>query len=518
LIFSFTLAVALAGQFPPVLPSFKDVTARAGFNAFINRQGSPKKDYIVESVGGGAAWADLDNDGWIDAILVSGETVAAVFRNRRDGTFEPLPLAAKGMGMGVTVADYNNDGWQDFFVTGYGRSWLFRNRQGKGFDETAEGAGVASLGLLSAGAAFFDFDGDGRLDLFVARYVTFDRNKPVRRSADCQYQGKGVFCGPEGFQSDPHSLYRNLGGGSFRDVSVESGIRAAKGPHHGMAVLPLDYNSDGLGDIYVANDDTPNQLWHNMGGGKFRDVAVEAGVAYSPDGLNQSSMGVDAGDLFNRGIQDVFVTTFSGQPFPLYKGGKDGLFEDITWSSGIGRATIPALGWGAHFLDIDHDGWLDVFMVNGHVYPEMGSDYRQRPLAFRNLRVGRFEPWPLFPAALPARGSALGDYDNDGDLDILINNIDAAPVLYQREGKPAANWVMIDAPPGARITLRAGELTQFREIRSASGYLSTSDRRAHFGLGPVSLIDEIRIMYPSGRERALRAVKPNQHLLSGESP
>ena len=520
MIFSVAFAfAALWGQAPfPALPAFEDVTQTAGLGGFVNRQGSPKKDYITESVGGGAAWADLDNDGWIDAILVSGETAAAVFRNRRDGTFERLPLPAKGMGMGITIADYNNDGWQDLFITGYGRCWLFRNRQGKGFDETAEAAGLASRGLFSAGAAFFDFDSDGLPDIFISRYVTFDARKPVRRSADCQYLGKSVFCGPQGFSSDPHSLYRNLGDGTFRDVSVSSGIRSTQGPHHGMAVVPLDYNNDGRIDLFVANDDTPNQLWLNLGNGKFRDVAVEAGVAFSPDGLNQSSMGVDAGDLFNRGIQDIFVTTFSGQPFPLYKGRKDGLFEDITWSSGVGRATVPALGWGTHFLDIDHDGWLEILMVNGHVYPEMEEAYRQSPLVFRNLKDGRFEPWPLLTTPLPARGSAIGDYDNDGDLDLLINNMDAPPVLYRRVGKPDGNWIMVDAPHGSRITLRAGELTLFREVRSASGYLSASDRRAHFGLGATEVVDEIRIVLPPGQPRVLREVKANQHLLAGKRP
>ncbi|MSV29715.1 MAG: CRTAC1 family protein [Bryobacterales bacterium] len=505
-------ALVLCGCLPVFAVEFLDVTAKAGLAEFVNRQGNAKKDYILESIGGGAAWIDFDKDGWQDVLLVSGETVCALFRNQRDGTFQKVPLTAKGMGMGVAVGDYDGDGWDDFLITGYGRNWLFRNQQGKGWEEVAERAGVLSQGLWSTGATFFDYDNDGHADLFVARYVKFDISKPVQRSSACQYQSKSVFCGPQGFQSDPHSLYRNNGNGTFREVSKEAGIRTATGPHHGMGVISLDYDNDGRPDIYVANDDTPNQLWRNLGNGKFKDIAVEAGVAFSPDGLSQSSMGVDAGDLFHRGVQDIFVTTFEGQPYPLYKGGKDGFFEDVTWASGLGRETLPFLGWGANFLDLDNDGWLDIFMVNGHVYPEMGGRYRQKPLIFRNLRNGKFTEWPLLASALPGRGAAIGDFDNDGDLDILINNIDASPVLYENRGKPAGNWITVEAPVGARITVRTNGMSQFGEARSSSGYLSSSDRRMHFGLGEAAAADEIQITYVGGRRETLKNVKANQRL------
>jgi hypothetical protein len=507
------LALAIFGGLPAFGVELVDVTANAGLAGFVNRQGSPKKDYILESVGGGAAWIDFDKDGWQDAVLVSGEMVCGLFRNQRDGAFRQTPLAAKGMGMGVAVGDYDGDGWDDFLITGYKRNWLFRNNQGKGWEEVAERAGVASRGLWSTGATFFDYDNDGHLDLFVARYVKFDISNPAPRSSTCQYQGKSVFCGPQGFQSDPHSLYHNNGDGTFREVSQEAGIRTVKSPHHGMGVISLDYDRDGRPDIYVANDDTPNQLWHNVGNGKFKDVALEAGVAFSPDGLSQSSMGVDAGDLFHRGVQDIFVTTFAGQPYPLYKGGKDGFFEDVTWASGLGRATLQYLGWGANFLDLDNDGWLDIFMVNGHVYPEMGEQYRQRPLIFRNLRNGKFEEWPLLPAPLPGRGAAVGDFDNDGDLDILINNIDAPPTLYENRGKPAGNWITVEAPAGSWISVTAKGMTQSSESRSSSGYLSSSDRRLHFGLGEAAEADEIQITQGGRRRELLKNVKANQRLL-----
>ena len=502
---------ALCWCLPVIAVELVDVTAKAGLAGFVNRQGSAKKDYILESVGGGAAWIDFDKDGWQDIVLVSGETVCALFRNRGDGTFQQIPLAAKGMGMGVAAGDYDGDGWDDFLITGYGRNWLFHNKQGKGWEEVAARAGVLSAGLWSTGATFFDYDNDGHADLFVARYVKFDMSKPVPRSSTCQYQGKSVFCGPQGFQSDPHSLYHNNGDGTFREVSVEAGIRAVKGPHHGMSAISLDYDQDGRPDIYVANDDTPNQLWHNLGNGKFKDMALEAGVAFSPDGLAQSSMGVDAGDLFHRGAQDIFVTTFAGQPYPLYKGGKDGFFEDVTWASGLGRETLPYLGWGANFLDLDNDGWLDMLMVNGHVYPEMGEQYRQKPLIFRNLRNGKFEEWPLLPKPLPGRGAAIGDFDNDGDLDILINNIDAPPVLYENRGKPAGNWITVEAPAGAWIVVKANGMMQSSEARSSSGYLSSSDRRVHFGLGEAAVADQIQITRGAQRE-TLNNVKANQRL------
>jgi hypothetical protein len=494
--------------------TFSDVTERAGLSSFVNRQGTTKKDYIVESIGGGAAWIDFDRDGWLDAILVSGESVCTLFRNRRDGTFEKVYLGLKGMGMGVAVADFDNDGWDDFLITGYSRNWLFRNKKGRGFEEVAERAGVLSKGLWSTGATFFDYDNDGYLDLFISRYVKFDISKPVPRSSACQYQGKSVFCGPQGFSSDPHSLYHNNRDGTFTDVSQRAGIRAAKGPHHGLGVIALDYDNDGRPDIYVANDSTPNQLWRNLGAGKFQDVAVETGVAFSSDRLEQASMGVDAGDLWNRGLQDIFVTTFSGQPYSLYKG-KDGYFSDVTWSSGVGRATVPYLGWATHFIDLDLDGWLDLFMVNGHVYPEVGNQYRQRPLVFRNLHDGKFEDWPLFPTPLAGRGAAIGDFDNDGDLDILINNMDGPPVLYENQGKPKGAWLMLSLEGhaiGARVLVEAGGMTQLREIRGASGYLSSSDRRPHFGLGGSAMADAVEILWPNGKRQRLKSVKANQIL------
>ncbi|MEX2262296.1 MAG: CRTAC1 family protein [Bryobacteraceae bacterium] len=523
------------------LPQFADVTRQAGLSGFVNKQGSVRKDYILESIGGGCAWFDYDRDGWLDIILIrgadlesyakGGERVCALYRNNRDGKFTDATgkagLAARGWGMGVTIGDYDADGREDMFVTGYGRNFLFRNKGDGTFSEVAGKAGLLSTGLWSTGAVFFDYDGDGRLDLYVARYVHFDASKPVRRGPGCKYQGMGVFCGPQGFHSDPHSLYRNNGDGTFMDVSEPAGLRKASGPYHGLGVVALDFDNDGRQDLYVANDSTPNLLWRNLGGGRFEEVAVARNVAFSSDGLEQAGMGVEAGDLFNRGLLDLHVTNFSREPNELYRNMADYFFEDITWSSGIGKVTLPYLGWSVHFADFDLDGWQDILTVNGHVYPEVdraetGTTYRQRLLLFRNLADGRFESvgdklGAGFAALHAGRGAAVGDYDNDGDLDVLIANIDDPPALLRNTGKPAHNWLQVGLEPagasshiGARVYVTAGGLKQMREVRSQSGYLSVSDPRAHFGLGAAATADAVDVVWPDGKRVSTKNVKANQ--------
>ncbi|MEJ7605270.1 MAG: VCBS repeat-containing protein [Bryobacteraceae bacterium] len=301
------------GQPAPVyLPQFDDVAQIAGLGQFVNRQGTLRKDYILESIGGGCAFVDYDLDGWLDILLVrgtdikkyaaGGDPVVALYRNNRNGTFTDVSqaaglLAAQGWGIGVSVADYDRDGHPDFLVTGYGRNFLFRN-DGKGaFRETAATSGLLSKGLWSTGAAFFDYNRDGHLDLYVSRYVKFDVRKPILRSAQCKYKGQGVFCGPQGFQSEPHSLYRNNGDGTFLEVTAAAGIEETAGAAHGLGVVATDADNDGWVDLYVANDSTPNMLWRNLRNGKFQNVAMEAGTALSIDGMEQASMGVDAGDL-----------------------------------------------------------------------------------------------------------------------------------------------------------------------------------------------------------------------------
>jgi hypothetical protein len=342
-----------------------------------------------------------------------------------------------------------------------------------------------------------------------------------------------VFCGPQGFQSDPHSLYRNNGDGTFTDVSEQAGLRKVQGPAHGLGVISLDYDNDGLPDVYVANDSSPNLLWRNQGDGRFIDQAVETGAAFSADGLEQASMGVAAGDLENRGLLDIFVTNFSGQGSELYRNSPAHVFEDATWRAGIAKPSLPYLGWSAHMADFDGDGWLDILAVNGHVYPEVdtqpvGTSYRQKLLLFRNLRGDKFESagerfGTPFEKLYAGRGAALGDFDNDGDLDILINNIDGPPTLLRNDGVTGGNWLQIALSGkknrnalGARIHLRAGGITQMREITSASGYLSSSSRRAQFSLGASTKADEVAIIWPGGKTQTLRDVRVNQLLVVPE--
>jgi enediyne biosynthesis protein E4 len=521
------------------LPRFEDVTSSAGLSGFFNRQGTPRKDYILESIGGGCAFLDYNGDGRLDILLVrgtdtskylaGGEPVAALFRNNRDGTFSDVSEAAgllthKGWGMGVSVADYDHDGKADFLITGYGRNFLYRNNGDGTFSERAASAGLLSRDLWSTGAAFLDYDRDGYPDLYVSRYVKFDVRKPVPRSAQCKFKGFSVFYGPQGFESEPHSLYRNNRDGSFRDVTSEAGLSDVGGGAHGLGVIALDADNDGWPDLYVANDSTPNLLWRNLGNGRFGNVAAESGAAFSVDGMEQASMGVEAGDLLNRGVMDVYVTNFSGETNELYRNNGAAGFEDITWEANLGAPTLPALGWSTHMLDLDLDGWLDVIAVNGHVYPEAdlpetGTSYRQRLLAFRNLRNRKFEDvsdslGPAFHSRYAGRGAAVGDYDNDGDLDILINNIDGPPALLRNSGEPQRNWIAVQLRGrmilGARIYLRTGEVTQMREITSQSGYLSTSSDRAHFGVPAEGPVDEIRIVWPDRRTQTLREVAPRR--------
>lgn len=526
-----SVSVAL-GSFPV---SFTDVTGAAGLAGFLNKQGTPRKDYILESIGGGCAFFDYDNDGWLDILLVrgadletyrkGGEPVCTLYRNNRNGTFTDVTARAglsraRGWGMGVAIADYDDDGFDDVLITGYGRNFLFRNRGDGTFGEQAESAGLLSGGLWSTGAAFFDYDGDGLLDLYISRYVKFDAAHPVPRSARCKYKGLSVFCGPQGFESDPHSLYRNNGDGTFTDVSKAAGIRDVEGSFHGLGVLAADFNNDGRIDIYVANDSTPNLLWRNLGGGKFADVAVEANAAFSSDGTEQASMGVDAGDLQNRGLLDLHVTNFSGEPNELYHNDGKGAFEDTSWASGVAPVTMPSLGWSVHMTDFDNDGWLDLFEVNGHVYPEVdtrsaGSSYRQKIVVFHNLRNGKFAPMNILDEVYAGRGAAVGDFDNDGAPDILINSIDGGPVLLKTKSTSGA-WLDIwvrRKPIGARIYVRAGDLTQMREITSSSGYLSSSSRWAHFGLAALDHANEVTIVWPGGKRKSLKNVRVNQRLV-----
>ncbi len=517
-------AAALAPGGGPARPIFTDVTAAAGLSGFRNTQGSPAKDFVIESVGGGCAFLDYDRDGHLDIILVRGSTlekirqgrgdpVAALYRNDGRNVFhdatQAAGLAASGWGMGVAVADADGNGWPDVLVTGFGRSFLFLNDAGR-FRQ----AEFSSSGF-DTGAAFFDYDRDGKLDLYIARYVEFDPADPPRRNPACWYKGLDVFCGPRGLSGAVDSLYHNEGGGRFREVTEQAGLVDSRWRYYGLGVVAADFDDDGWPDLYVANDSTANYLYRNNRDGTFAEIATTAGVAYNDDGLEQASMGVDAADYDNDGRLDLVVTNFERDTNELYRNLGGGQFRDATMPSGIGPPSFLLLGWGVGFADFDHDGWKDLFVANGHVYPEvegasLGTSYAQRHLLHYNLRNGRFEEWAARSGAAldrpwTGRGAAFGDYDNDGDIDILVNNIDAAPTLLRNDGGNRGRWIGFRGlPVGSRVTILAGGRRQVAEVKSAASYLSSNDPRLHFGLGAAARADRVTIRLPSGeiRERA----------------
>ena len=502
-------------------------------------QGSPRKDFIVESIGGGCAFLDYNRDGRLDILLVRGSTlqrlaqggdlVVALYENLGAGRFADVTakagLTARGWGMGVAAADYDNDGWPDFLVTGLGRNFLFHNNGGRGFSEVAKETGVAREGVWSAGAAFGDLDGDGKLDLYIAAYVDVDlRHLPARGSGiNCVYKGQSVFCGPRGMKPASGALFHNLGGNRFSDITRESEIAGAAPPFYSLQPVIADFDGDGRPDIFVANDSMPNYLFHKDGKLKFSETGIAAGVSVNMDGRAQASMGVDFGDSDGDGAPDLVVTNFSEDTNTLYRNLGGGAFEDASWSSKIGPPSWLFLGWGVKFFDFDNDGWLDLMVANGHVYPEAdrfqgGSSYRQRVLLHRNRGDGAFDEIAgsdaVLSAPLTARGLAVGDIDNDGDLDVLINNQDAAPKLLRNDSASRGHWLEVELTGhasnrdgvGAVVTARARARWWTAVRLAGDSYFSSGDPRLHFGLGSTMTLDELTVAWPSGRVQKLASV------------
>jgi enediyne biosynthesis protein E4 len=513
----------------PILnhPQFIENAERSGLASFHNTCGSEAKDYLVETLGSGVALFDYNNDGLVDILLVNGSsfeilenqhlppTSSRLFRNNGDGTFTDVTkesgLINQGWGMGVTVGDYDNDGYRDVFITNFGNNALFHNNGDGTFTNITREAGLEG-GNWSTGCAWGDYDRDGRLDLYVARYVDFDRARIPRPGANtyCTYRGIPVACGPRGLPGLADLIYHNEGNGTFREVSSEIGVRdTVKG--YGLGVVWLDFDNDGWPDIFVANDSMANYLWHNQGNGTFEEVAIEAGSAFSADGRAQSNMGIAVGDYDNDGWLDLFLTHFSEDYNTLYHNNR-GQFEDVTYQAALGTASYKQLSWGTAFLDFDNDGWKDIFVANGHIYPQAdlaGNSYCQENQLFRNLRNGRFEllspEQSGFLKARSSRGAAFGDIRGRGALDIIVNNIDDEPFFYQ--AMSASNhWVSFklvgtrcnrDAI-GARVTVLAAGLRQMDEVRSADSFVSSSDTRLHFGLGNASAVDHLEVRWPDG--------------------
>ena len=526
----------------PLGVQFVDVADKAGLNIETIFGGEHHNKYLLETTGCGAAFFDYDHDDWVDIFLVNGwrlegfpkgqEPVCHLFKNNRDGTFTDVTrkagLARSGWGQACCVGDYNNDGWNDLFVTYYGQNALFRNNGDGTFTDVTKEAGLMQDRLRwNSGCTFVDFDKDGHLDLFVGNYIDLDlKTTPLPEDAHCTYKGIVVACGPPGLRGGKNILYRNKGDGTFQDVSQKSGMFTALGTY-ALGCAAADLDGDGWPDIYVANDSTTATFYVNQKDGTFNDQAVEAGVAYSPDGKPQAGMGVSIGDYNRDGLPDIVKTNFAGDTDSLYMNLGGGMFDDRTYQAGLGVNT-RLLGWGVSFMDIDNDGWLDILIANGHVYPEVDGTkvdaaYAERKYLYRNLRTGQFEDMSLqggsgVTAAARARGFAVGDYDNDGDLDVVVNCVNAVPQLLRCDSTLQRSWIKIrlvgtrsnrtgigasikvvaqtgTPPPNAKP---GTPLTQIEEVRSSNGYYSASDLRIHFGLGEAKKADLVEIHWPSG--------------------
>ena len=523
--------------------TFEDVALHAGLTTPTTFGSRGETKYILETTGCGAAFFDYDNDGWQDIFLVNGRTLKGtdspaptnrLLHNNRNGTFtdvtEKAGLVRTGWGQAVCVGDFDNDGFDDLFVTSWGRNVLYHNNGDGTFTDVTRKAGLYQEEVRwGAGCAFLDYDRDGLLDLFVTNYIDFDPSvAPLPGSEGCTYRGLPVNCGPKGLPKAKNYLYRNNGNGTFTDVSERSGIARAAASY-GLGVLVADFNNDSFPDIYVSNDTEPSYLFWNKGDGTFEEGGMMAGVATSADGRSQAGMGVAAGDFNCDGRLDIFKTNFSDDLPNLYRNMGDGVFEDVTTRVGLGMHS-RYLGWGCGFFDADNDGWLDIFYVNGHVYPEVDRiatavGYKEPAVLYRNLQGTRFEDVSS-PAGSPlserlaARGCAFGDFDNDGAVDILINPINDVPRLLRCKCTSGNNWITLKligtksnrSAIGARVRCVSGSHRQIEEVRSGGSHFSQNDLRIHFGIGTAARIDLLEIAWPSGRMDRLKGLAVNQFM------
>jgi hypothetical protein len=534
--------------------TFLNVARESGLDAKTIFGGEHKNKYLLETTGCGVAFYDYDNDGWLDIFLVNGtrlegfpagqEPTNHLFKNNRDGTFTDVTVKAgllhSGWGQGVCIGDYDNDGFDDLFVTYFGKNVLYHNNGNGTFTDVSEKAGVVGSGKRwNTGCAFVDYDRDGHLDLFVANYIDLDlKTAPVPESGPCLYKGVMVACGPPGLLGGKNILYHNNGNGTFTDVSEKSGILKANGTY-GLGVLTADLDNDGWPDIYVANDSTASALYQNKKNGTFTDIALEAGCGLSADGKPQAGMGISAGDYDLDGNLDLVKTNFAGDTPSLYHNLGGANFEDTTFQGGLGKHT-QYLGWGCGFFDMDNDGWPDILICNGHVYPEVEqlkteAGYPQRKLLYKNLRNGSFEDvsydaGPGISTPVAARGCAFGDFDNDGDLDVVVNAVNDFPQLLRCDSHTSNNWIKIKtigtksnrSGIGARlkcVTHPPGEPKphqQIDEVRSGGGYFSQNDLRVHFGIGKAEKIELLEIRWPSGLVETLKDIKANEVLFVKE--
>ncbi len=509
------------------IPQLEDITQKAGirFQHFYD----PEKRYIVESMSGGVVLLDYDRDGWLDIYFTNAPSVAgalkgekargALYHNNHDGTFTDVTdkagIATPGYANGGAVADYNNDGWPDLYITSFGGNVLYRNNGDGTFTDVTAKAGVAD-GRYSAGATFGDYDNDGYVDLFVDNYVDFKLNDlpGFGQIPTCKYRGRDVQCGPRGLRGAGDSLFHNNGDGTFTNVSKATGTDDPDG-FYGLGAAFVDLNNTGRPDLYVANDSGPNFLYKNEGKGKFTEMGLESGTAVSEDGSEQGSMGLAIGDYDHSGRPSIYVTNFADEYSTLYRNDGNYDFHDVSYKSGVALPSLPWVKWGDAFFDLDNDGWLDLIFVSGQVYPQMGdvpgAGYQQPKVLNINQGNGTFcdasqQTGPALQQRRVSRGVAIGDLFNDGNVDVVVEDLDGPPMVLRNKGIPGRHWVSFELAGtktnrlaiNARIKLTAGGITQTSQVLSGASYLSQSDLRQHFGLGSATKVDSVEIDWPSG--------------------
>jgi len=523
--------------------SFADITQAAGIDFHLTC-GGPEKRYIMEGMCGGVAVLDYDNDGWMDIFLVNGSTLedlkagkchpGKLYHNNHNGTFTDVTAKSGinhcGWGFGVAVGDYDNDGNEDLYITYLDGAVLYHNNGDGTFTDVTAKAGVGNAGHWGTSAAFGDYDNDGYLDLYVVNYVELDLNHlpQLGENSFCTYRGIAVSCGPRGLKGSRDRLFHNNKDGTFTDVTEKLNIDP--GSYYGLGVMWLDYDLDGCLDLYVSDDSTPSLLYHNDCKGGFTEVGAEAGVAYSGDGREQAGMGVDSADYDNDGWPDIAKANFSDDSNNLFHNDHNGEFTDLAGPSDFGPISIPFLGFGMKFLDVDNDGWKDVFVANGHVNPQVdhhsfGVTYAERPFLFHNLKNGKFEEigtrtGPAMSRHYVARGAATADFFNEGKQDMLVSVLDGPPLLLRNKTVQTGHWLRLKTRGvrsnrdgfGARVTVKAGELTQTAEVRANSSFESASDPRLHFGLGPAIQVGSIEVHWPSGTVDRVAAVPADQEI------
>ena len=546
-VMSVGLLALAAESSPPIVPQFRDVAESANLTIKLVSGNSDAKPYLVESVGGGLAVIDFNNDGWLDLYIPNGTTIelaragkpsnnGALYRNNGDGTFTDVTsesgIEAPHWGKGALAADFNNDGFQDLYITCFGPNLLYLNNGDGSFRNATARAGVGDPRWSSAAAAA-DYDKDGHLDLFVANYVEYDLDHLPTEGKFCSYHGLKVACGPRGLQGAGNTLYRNNGDGTFTDVSESAGITGKEG-FYALGAVWGDLDNDGHLDLVVANDTTPNDLFRNNGDGTFTNIAVESGIAFSEDGREQAGMGVELEDLDNDGLLDLMITNFSDDYNTLYRNRGDGYFQDDSHQAGLVADSWRDLSWGVGFFDFNNDGLKDIFVANGHIYPQVDGSalnlsYRQANKLYLNSGTRRFtnvtgEAGPGLREKRSYRGAAFADFNNDGRIDIVLSALDDPPTLLLNEGPMDHHWILVQLigtqsnrfGVGARVSVRTSGVTQVREVKAGGSFASTNDPRSHFGLGLHSSIDELTVDWPSGNRSTLKNVEANQILTMRE--